>query len=69
MVLTAWFATRAARRSRRTFPVNVLLAQAVLFRGADISVVWPQLVALLAIGGTLFAITLFSFRKTINDPG
>jgi ABC-2 type transport system permease protein len=47
----------------------VLLAQAVLFRGADISVVWPQLVALLAIGGTLFAITLFSFRKTINNPG
>jgi ABC-2 type transport system permease protein len=47
----------------------VLLAQAVLFRGADISVVWPQLVALLAIGGILFAITLFNFRKTITDPG
>lgn len=29
MVLTAWFATRAQRRVRRVFPVNVLLPLAV----------------------------------------
>ncbi len=45
----------------------VLLAEAVLFRGAGFSVVWPQFVALLAIGALLFAFALFRFRKMISE--
>ncbi|MGX1309308.1 ABC-2 type transport system permease protein [Amorphus suaedae] len=44
----------------------VLLAQAVLFRGAGFSVVWPQLLSLAAIGAILFAISLTQFRKSIS---
>jgi ABC-2 type transport system permease protein len=43
----------------------VSLAQAVLFRGVGIAVVWPQLLAILAIGATFFLITLVRFRKSI----
>ncbi|MCL4725376.1 MAG: hypothetical protein KJZ90_14000, partial [Rhodocyclaceae bacterium] len=34
------------------------LDQAILFRGAGLDVVWPQFVALLLIGGVLFALSL-----------
>jgi ABC-2 type transport system permease protein len=44
----------------------VMLAQAILFRGAGISVVWPQFVSLVLIGVVLFAISLARFRKTIG---
>ena len=44
----------------------VSLSQAILFRGAGISVVWPQLLALVAIGGALFAFSLTRFRKTLG---
>ncbi|MGX1101447.1 ABC transporter permease [Amorphus sp. MBR-141] len=47
----------------------VLLAQAILFRGAGIGVVWPQFVSLAAIGGILFAISLTQFRKSISTMG
>ena len=40
----------------------IALAQAVLFRGAGLSVVWPQLVALVVIGTALFALALRRFR-------
>ncbi|PRX09520.1 UNVERIFIED_ORG: ABC-2 type transport system permease protein [Martelella mediterranea] len=40
----------------------VTLSQAVLFRGAGLDVVWPQLVWLTAIGLALFAIALRRFR-------
>ena len=43
----------------------VKLGQAILFRGAGPDVVWPQFVALLLIGGVLFALSLQRFRKTI----
>ena len=43
----------------------VLLAQAILYRGAGLAVVWPQFVALAAIGTTLFALSLARFRKTL----
>ena len=43
----------------------VKLGQAILFRGAGLDVVWPQFVALLLIGGVLFALSLQRFRKTI----
>ena len=44
----------------------VILAQAVLFRGAGLDVVWPQLVALTAIGLILFAFSLWRFRKFLR---
>jgi ABC-type multidrug transport system, permease component len=44
----------------------VILAQAVLFRGAGLDVVWPQLVALLVIGGTLFFFSLRRFRQFLR---
>ncbi|ATN37395.1 hypothetical protein ACO34A_26880 (plasmid) [Rhizobium sp. ACO-34A] len=44
----------------------VMLAQAVLFRGAGIDVVWPQLLALFVIGAVLFAISLKRFRAFLK---
>nr|WP_320115198.1 ABC transporter permease [uncultured Desulfuromonas sp.] len=47
----------------------VMLAQAILYRGAGFSVVWPQLIALLLIGSVLFSLSLSRFRKTLNSIG
>jgi ABC-2 type transport system permease protein len=44
----------------------VILAQAVLFRGAGLGVVWPQLAALLVIGGILFFLSLRRFRQFLR---
>ncbi len=65
------------RESMPVFVQNVMLAaptthfvaisQAVLFRGAGISIVWPQFFALAAIGTAFFAIALNRFRKTISQ--
>ena len=41
------------------------LAQAVLFRGAGLDVVWPQLLANAAIGAVFFGIALARFRRSI----
>lgn len=41
----------------------VSLAQAILFRGADFSIVWPHFVGTLAIGSGFFAYSLFRFRR------
>lgn len=43
----------------------VSLAQAVLFRGAGLEVVWPQLLANLAIGAAFFLAALARFRRTV----
>jgi len=43
----------------------VKLSQAILFRGAGLDVVWPQLAALALIGGVLFTLSLQRFRNTI----
>ncbi|MFO1363382.1 MAG: ABC transporter permease [Burkholderiales bacterium] len=45
----------------------VMLAQAILYRGAGLSIVWPQLVALAAIGTALFSVSLARFRKTLGQ--
>lgn len=47
----------------------VALAQGVLFRSAGLATVWPQFLALGAIGGILFGITLARFRKTMGTFG
>ena len=44
----------------------VSLAQAILYRGAGFSIVWPQFLTLLAIGSAFFLIALLRFRKTIG---
>ena len=45
----------------------VSLAQAILYRGAGLSVVWPQFIALTVIGGVFFLIALTRFRSTIGS--
>jgi ABC-2 type transport system permease protein len=44
----------------------VALGEAILFRGAGLAAVWPQFLALAAIGAVFFAIALNRFRKTIG---
>ena len=43
----------------------VSLAQAILFRGADLAVVWPQLLAIAGIDATFFIVALARFRRSI----
>lgn len=43
----------------------VSLAQAVLYRGAGLSIVWPTLLALTAIGATFFVAALTRFRRSL----
>jgi ABC-2 type transport system permease protein len=42
----------------------VAFAQAILYRGADIDVVWPQFIIVGAIGGLFFAFAVLRFRKS-----
>lgn len=44
----------------------VMLAQAILYRGAGLAVVWPQFLSLILIGTALFSFSLARFRKTIG---
>lgn len=44
----------------------VSAAQAVLYRGAGIEVIWPQLLAIAVIGAVLFGISLKRFRESIT---
>jgi len=46
-------------------PHFVSFAQAVLFRGADISLVWRPLLAMLLIGSVYFAVAMSRFRRVI----
>jgi ABC-2 type transport system permease protein len=43
----------------------VAFAQAILYRGADFAIVWPQLVAFTAIGGAFLVLALLRFRKAL----
>jgi ABC-2 type transport system permease protein len=43
----------------------VALAQAILYRGAGLSIVWPQLLAILGIGVLFFTGALLRFRKAL----
>ena len=44
----------------------VKAAQAILYRGAGLDVVWPQFLAVAAIGAAFFAVALGRFRATIG---
>lgn len=46
-------------------PHFVAFAQAVLYRGAGLSIVWPELFALVAIGSVYFGFALGRFRRVI----
>jgi ABC-2 type transport system permease protein len=46
-------------------PHFVAFAQAVLYRGADLAIVWPWLLAIAAIGSVYFAFSLRRFRRVI----
>jgi ABC-2 type transport system permease protein len=48
-------------------PHFVAFAQAVLFRGADITLLWRPLVAMFAIGVVYFTVASVRFRKVIFD--
>jgi len=43
----------------------VSFSQAVLYRGAWIDIVWPQMLTMAVIGCVFFAVALFRFRRTI----
>jgi len=45
----------------------VSLAQAILFRGAGLAIVWPQLLAIIGIGAAFFCGALWRFRRTISQ--
>ena len=44
----------------------VAASQAVLYRAAGLSIIWPQLLALAAIGTVFFSVSLWRFRNTIS---
>jgi ABC-2 type transport system permease protein len=43
----------------------VSFAQAVLYRGAGLDIVWLQLLAMTVISGVIFAISGLRFRRTL----
>jgi ABC-2 type transport system permease protein len=45
----------------------VMLAQAILYRGAGFSIVWPQFAALAVIAGGLFGAAWLRFRRTLSS--
>ncbi|MBZ6077604.1 ABC transporter permease [Microvirga puerhi] len=46
-------------------PHFVAFSQGVLYRGADLSILWPRLAAIAVIGSAYFAFSLSRFRKVI----
>jgi len=44
----------------------VTMAQAILYRGAGLSIVWPQFLAIFAIGTLCFLAALVSFRRSVG---
>jgi ABC-2 type transport system permease protein len=46
-------------------PHFVIFAQDVLYRGAGLSIVWPEIVAMTVIGSVYFGFALYRFRRVI----
>jgi ABC-2 type transport system permease protein len=65
------------RESMPEFAQNIMLAaptthfvslsQAILFRGAGLEVVWPEMLTLVVIGSVLFILSLRRFRKSLSS--
>ena len=49
-------------------PHFVKFSQAVLYRGAGITIVWPHLLAVAGIGAVFLAFALARFRATMSTP-
>ena len=47
----------------------VSFAQAILYRGAGFDVVWPQFLAVAAIGGVFLGLALLRFRSVAAEAG
>ena len=45
----------------------VVFAPAILFRGADLAIIWPEFVWVGGIGAVLFVAALLRFRKTLIE--
>jgi ABC-2 type transport system permease protein len=45
----------------------VKVAQAILFRGAGIDIIWPNLAVMVGVGGLLFALALSRFRASVSQ--
>jgi ABC-2 type transport system permease protein len=45
----------------------VSFAQGILYRGAGLAIVWPQFLAIAAIGALFFFAALFRFRRAITQ--
>ena len=43
----------------------VSFAQAILYRGAGMDVVWPQFVFVAGVGGLFFLLAILRFRSTV----
>jgi ABC-2 type transport system permease protein len=46
----------------------VSFAQAILYRGAGLDVVWPHFLAVLLIGGLFFVLAILRFRRVTTQP-
>ena len=46
-------------------PHFVIFSQDVLYRGADLSIVWPEILATAVIGASYFGFALYRFRRVI----
>lgn len=44
----------------------VSLAQAVLYRGAGLAIIWPTLLAIAAIGAAFFLAAWYRFRQSLG---
>jgi ABC-2 type transport system permease protein len=45
----------------------VKIAQAILFRGAGLDIIWPNLAVIVGVGGLLFGLALSRFRASISQ--
>jgi ABC-2 type transport system permease protein len=43
----------------------VSFSQGILYRGAGLETVWPQVLAMIAISAVIFAVSLSRFRSTL----
>src|SRR6476659_4418462 len=50
-------------------PHFVIFAQDVLYRGADFSIVWPEILAMTIVGAVYFGFALYRFRRVIFGSG
>jgi hypothetical protein len=48
--------------------VRLPAAQAILYRGAGLGVVWPQFVIVALIGGLFLVLALWRFRRVAAAP-